>query len=49
MYESLGIEKEKFKVILPETGNIASCCIVTSLAKSFEENEIQKGDKIALI
>lgn len=49
MEEKLWIEKEKFKVILPEVWNIASCCIITSLAKSFEENEIKKWDKIVLI
>lgn len=49
MYMMLGLEKEKFHVILPETGNIASCCIVTSLARSFEAWELKAGDKIILI
>lgn len=49
VYENLWLSREKFKIILPELWNIASCCIITSLAKSFEENELQKWDKIALI
>lgn len=47
--DTLAIPKEKFSIILPERGNIASCCIPTSLAYYLEDNELKKWDKIVFI
>ena len=49
LYENLWISKDKFAIILPELWNIASCCLPTSLAISFEKWELEKNDKIVLI
>lgn len=49
LVDILWIEQEKFSIILPEFGNIASCCIPISYAKYIEMNEIKPWDKFIFI
>ncbi len=49
LVDILWISHDKFSIILPEFGNIASCCIPTSFAKYCETNELQKWDKLIFI
>lgn len=49
LVDILWIAHDKFSIILPEFGNIASCCIPTSFAKYCETNELQKWDKLIFI
>ena len=49
LVDILWIPHDIFSIILPEFGNIASCCIPTSFAKYCETNELQKWDKLVFI
>lgn len=49
LVDILWIAQDKFSIILPEFGNIASCCIPTSFAKYCETNKLQKWDKLVFI
>jgi len=45
----LWVEKQKFSVILPEYGNIASCCIPTSFDKYIKTNNLEEWDRIVFM
>ena len=49
LVDILWIPHDIFSIILPEFGNIASCCIPTSFAKYWETNELRKWDKFVFI
>ncbi len=45
----LWVPKEKFETILPYYGNIASCCIPTSISQYLQKNTLLPGDKFVLL
>ena len=47
--QSLNVPAEKCQIILPQVGNIASCCIVASLSTALQSKKVTQGDKVALI
>lgn len=47
--EELSIPKEKFTIILPKYGNIASCCIPTAFSEYSEKNPHKKWDKFVFM
>ncbi len=47
--QALKIPIEKCQIILPQVGNIASCCIVASLSIALKSKKVVSGDKVAFI
>lgn len=47
--QALDVSAEKCQIILPQVGNIASCCIVASLSMALKSRRVTRGDKVALI
>lgn len=49
MQEIIWVRKDKFEIILPNYGNIASCCIPFAFDKYSKKNILKKWDKFVFI